>query len=176
MTSGIYQLTFASGAIYIGQSVNCEERYAQHCDKMHKGTASQKMQKQYEIYGLPTQTILFMCHRDYLDTMEAFFINRSYHTEPNINTSIPKLDKSVDYRWLLQNEIWLQHSAASILGMVVKTHNEAAQAKKDFEELKSQYTKDLLQAKAQEEVRLGRDQKVQALLNRNWIRRLLNLQ
>lgn len=87
MTTGIYQLTFANGDNYIGKSVDIENRWKQHADKMQKGTAAKPMQDAYRKYGFPNSEILCTCHENHLDIAEAAYINRN---KPSLNTSIPK--------------------------------------------------------------------------------------
>lgn len=86
MTSGIYKLTFPSGRIYIGKSVDMDNRWRQHFDKFKKGTAAKDMQYEYDTYGKPVPEVIYKCHPDHLDIMESFFISR---VNPELNTSRP---------------------------------------------------------------------------------------
>lgn len=86
MTSGIYKLTFPSGNTYIGKSINIENRWKQHFDKMNKRTAAALMQAEFNIYGYPECAIVFECHDDHIDLVEACFINR---VRPKLNGTYP---------------------------------------------------------------------------------------
>lgn len=87
MTSGIYELTFPSGLTYIGKSVNIENRWKQHRDKLLKGTAASNMQTEYNICGLFVGSVLWEGHSDHIDIMEAMFINR---LKPQLNGTYPE--------------------------------------------------------------------------------------
>ena len=87
MTSGVYQLTFPGGATYIGKSINIEERWKQHTNKMYKGTAAKNMQAAFNTYGAPMGRILRECHEDHIDVVESCFISRN---QPTLNSDRPK--------------------------------------------------------------------------------------
>lgn len=87
MTSGIYELTFPDGSNYIGKSINVEERWKQHLDKMQKGTAAKPMQAKWDRYGDFDAKLLVACHVDHIDILEETFIARC---NPTLNTTRPK--------------------------------------------------------------------------------------
>jgi len=87
MTSGVYQLTFSNGDTYIGKSINIEERWKQHTNKMYKGTAAKNMQAAFNAYGAPMGRILRECHEDHIDVVESCFISRN---KPTLNSDRPK--------------------------------------------------------------------------------------
>ena len=101
MTTGIYRLTFLDGTTYIGQSVDMEVRFEQHCKNMLKNKASEKMQYAYKHFGLPKQDFLVTCHRDHLDILEAFYINS---LRPVLNTERPvsEIDSTL-YKVIVEN-------------------------------------------------------------------------
>lgn len=86
MTSGVYQLIFASKRQYIGKSIDIETRWQQHWDKLAKGTASKLMQQEFYQHGDPVPSVLFECHPDHIDLVEACCIAR---LQPELNTSRP---------------------------------------------------------------------------------------
>ena len=86
MNSGIYLYTFANGDNYIGQAVDIPKRWEQHTSKMLKGQHTKLVQAAYDRHGEPVLDTLLICHPDYLDPMEAWFI-RFY--SPTLNSSIP---------------------------------------------------------------------------------------
>lgn len=90
MTTGIYQLTFEDGSIYIGQAINIEKRYEEHLTQLINGTHSVKMREAFSRSGstLPSVKIIIECHRDYLDIFECFLIHDA-DRGLLVNTSIP---------------------------------------------------------------------------------------
>lgn len=77
MTVGIYRLIFDKyNRYYIGQSVNIEQRYKAHLQKLNNGTANVKMNHAYNTYGIPTLEILCECSKENLNIFEkeAFII------------------------------------------------------------------------------------------------------
>lgn len=84
--SGIYKITFPSGKTYIGKSIDFYTRIKQHYDKFKKGTAAKPMQEQYNLYKTFRAEVVFECHPDHIDLMEAVFISR---INPDLNTSRP---------------------------------------------------------------------------------------
>lgn len=88
MTMGIYSLTFiGSKDVYIGQSVNVENRWIAHKKYMKAGTANYKLQRMYNKVGLPSLEIL--CTTDVKDELnileaEAFDIFNSIDSGYNI--------------------------------------------------------------------------------------------
>lgn len=89
MTTGIYKLTFDSGKCYIGQSVYIEKRWDQHSEKLREGKAAKPMQREYSTYGMPKFEILCYCHKDYLDIMEAYWINQ--YKPFSLNSIFPEM-------------------------------------------------------------------------------------
>lgn len=59
MTMGIYVLKFkGTDKVYIGQSVNIENRWIAHKKYMHAGKSNYKVQEAYKSYGMPTMEIV----------------------------------------------------------------------------------------------------------------------
>lgn len=87
MTIGIYRLNFSSGAFYVGQSVNIESRYQQHCRRLRVSIKSnQKMLEEYKSSGLPAFEILKECSIEELSVQEAYYIDLfSATTYPGLN-------------------------------------------------------------------------------------------
>ena len=62
MTCGIYRLIFkGTTKVYIGQSINIENRYKRHIYLMEKGTSTPPLQCAYPQYGTPELDILAEC-------------------------------------------------------------------------------------------------------------------
>ncbi len=89
---GIYLLRFSgTDSVYIGQSVQIEKRYKQHCTDMRSGRASPKMQEAYEKYGLPELEVLAECSTSELDSLEEEAISIFDSSNTGFNTySSPK--------------------------------------------------------------------------------------
>jgi hypothetical protein len=86
MISGVYELSFPNGSRYIGKSMDIHRRWTEHRNSFNKGKAAKKMQECFDRYGFPDGTILYECHSDHVDLMEAYFIIKN---TPSLNTSIP---------------------------------------------------------------------------------------
>jgi hypothetical protein len=111
MNSGIYIYTFTSGAKYIGQAIDINDRWQQHTKKMQAGKHTKLIQAEYNRYGLPYFEVLVRCHPHYLDAMEALYI---YNYKPSLNTAIPKmyLTKNISAQ---VNQTTLEMSAYELL-------------------------------------------------------------
>lgn len=71
MTCGIYKLNFAgTDKVYIGQSVDIEDRFRQHLRFMRKGMSPKKLQAGYDKYGAPALSIIATCTTEELDSFE----------------------------------------------------------------------------------------------------------
>lgn len=193
MTSGIYQLNFNEELFYVGQAQDIPARMKQHLDKFRKGTAAQKMQAAYNTHGVPQFSVLLYCHRDYLDLMETYFIHLNKRYQGCLNTSIPKLDPTVNYEALITHNL-LEHSVVDMIAAAVKATGTATQLEEELSVLKTTYNERLMQLRAKEEVAQGRDEnalykkmypsieqaykETQALLNkyqkRNLLQRIFN--
>lgn len=79
MTKGIYLLKFSGlNAVYVGQSLNIEERYTKHLYRLKNNKANHKLQQAYEAFGEPQLEILHILEegsQDTLDELEQMAIN-----------------------------------------------------------------------------------------------------
>lgn len=91
MTIGIYKLNFSSGKIYVGKSVWIEKRWNQHIENMRDRKAAGPVQREYNTYGMPRFETLCYCHKDYLDIMEAYWIN--YYKPFSLNSLFPEVQE-----------------------------------------------------------------------------------
>ena len=74
MTQGIYLLSFpGTPKLYVGQSINIENRYKGHLQDLYSKTHSKKMNEAYLKYGTPTLEIECICTGD-MDEKENEFI------------------------------------------------------------------------------------------------------
>jgi hypothetical protein len=89
MTTGIYQLKFKSGKSYYGQALDIKSRFGDHIKAMKAGTASRKMQAEYDSFGEPELEVVIKCHPAYLTHIEDYIIYYNYG--PNcLNTNKPR--------------------------------------------------------------------------------------
>lgn len=88
MTCGIYLLGFNNTPkVYVGQSLNIEDRYKNHCYLLLKQEHSDKLNKAYLDFGLPTSIeILEECTSDNLNNLEAYYISLWDAVEDGFNT------------------------------------------------------------------------------------------
>lgn len=76
MTIGIYMLSFkGSNEVYIGKSVNIENRFTGHKWKLRKGEGALKLQKAFNTYGEPSLQVLCQCKEEELNTEEVRLIS-----------------------------------------------------------------------------------------------------
>ena len=101
---GIYLLTFPGGATYVGKSVNPQQRWLQHLEKLKTGTAARNMQCAYQPgRGFQAQVLLH-CHPDMLDEYEGYYINT---LKPTLNTQRPagREDYPILERWAQTSQV-----------------------------------------------------------------------
>ena len=186
MTSGIYQLNFNNQAFYVGQSQNMEVRWKQHADKFRKHKAAEKMQEAYNKHGMPKAGILIKCHKDYLDTLENYYIAIQKQYPNCLNTSAPPPDPNVNYVWLLQNTHMLEFPAVEILDNFIKVVHDKDALQEDYDKLRGHFNTGYMLHKAAVELRDGKDQnavllqraqqKLDRLMNRGLYDRVFNHQ
>jgi len=71
MTCGIYILRFnGTDRVYIGQSLDIEDRFIKHKSAFKRSVAAPKLQKAFDQYGLPNLEILLECKSSELNTSE----------------------------------------------------------------------------------------------------------
>lgn len=142
MTCGIYQLIFSSGKRYIGQSVDIENRWKQHFDKMQKGTAAISMQREYSACGLPQTFYITECHRDYLDILESIYIHIGFQDYGNnmLNTSIPKGYTQQDINILVDNKELLMQPIIKVFSMLTGANNRIGTIQFEKEDALQAYT------------------------------------
>lgn len=96
MTTGIYILRFHNtDNVYIGQSINIEDRLKSHILSARAGRSSRKLNEAYATYGEPSVEILIECTEDELDFNENLAIEIFNSVDNGFNTlytaeSMPK--------------------------------------------------------------------------------------
>lgn len=157
MASGIYQLNFNEELFYVGQAQDIQSRWQQHMDKFRKGTAAQKMQAAYALHGQPQFSVLVNCHKDYLDIMETYYINLNKRYEGCLNTSIPKLDPTINYQMLIEHD-FLSYSIVNLVDASMNLTNQVNELEDELSVLKTVHNERLMQLRVKEEVAQGRDE------------------
>ena len=85
---GIYKLNFnGCTKVYIGQSINIEDRYGTHIETMKKGAHTKKLQEAFNIYGYPSIELEKICTRDRLDIEETLLIEKYDSINEGFNTA-----------------------------------------------------------------------------------------
>lgn len=88
MTQGIYKLVFKNtDKVYVGQSINIENRYSTHLNELKNKTHSHKLQEAYTLYGMPSLIILQKSSEDNLDSLEEHYIQEYNAVLHGFNTS-----------------------------------------------------------------------------------------
>lgn len=156
--TGIYLLQFGNLYRYVGQAVDIRARVQQHIDSLLAGKAASKLQAAYADFGLPVATVICYCHRDHLDSLEAYYIQQ-YDDRFCLNTTKPVCTFSyVDEETI---EI-LQSSTESICDLV----NTYKQVCLDYEEEKAELAdtiEDLRVLRTEEEIQADVDGKIKLL-------------
>lgn len=75
MTCGIYKLIFGSTSYYVGKSTNIEQRFNRHLTNLKNNLSNSKLQKAYELHGVPRYCILEECDIDDLNEKEIYYIS-----------------------------------------------------------------------------------------------------
>ena len=135
MTTGIYLLVFSSGKYYIGQSVDIDNRWKQHYDKLSKGTAAKPMQAEYNRHGLPTAKVLLECHRDHLDMMEGMFITSNLGPKM-LNTTIPAEYTEYEIKVATSDTDQLKLSIVEILSKLRVAQNNVTSLEEEVDALR----------------------------------------
>lgn len=162
MTSGVYQLTFTSGNTYIGKSINIENRWKQHFDKLSKGCAAANMQAEFDKYGYPEGKTVFECHPDHIDIVEACFINR---LKPVLNGTYPP-DPFIGFYDVAYDGLMdmLHMSTTEHVAKLYEAKDANIEATTQIDKLKRQVDA-LLVKRSREEIRSDINKRIEAYTN-----------
>lgn len=186
MTCGIYQLTFQSGMLYIGQSVNIENRWAQHFDKFQKGTAAKSMQQEFNRVGSPSAEILLVCHKDHLDMMETMYIHSRLDQvrERVLNTSIPACYSDEDVAIATSDDTYLKVPITALIKGLKSAKANMANLQEEVDALhdKGIQTPEAIRKVSVDNAQLKSDvsklliinQELSRKANMNWLERLFS--
>ncbi len=87
MQIGVYKLIFDNtDKVYIGSSINIEQRYKTHLTSVEQGRASKKRIKTFDLYGKPRLEILQLCDTDSLCILEQKYIKEYDSVNNGFNT------------------------------------------------------------------------------------------
>lgn len=89
MTCGIYlgaPISASTNKVYIGQSINIEDRVRKHTYRMIKGIHTTKMQEAYKEYGEFEWEVLKECTEIELDDLEKYYIKLFNAYSDGLNT------------------------------------------------------------------------------------------
>lgn len=162
MTSGVYQLTFSSGATYIGKSVDITARWKQHANAFVKGKATEAMQAEFNKCGHPDGKVLFECHPDHIDLVEAVLIARC---EPTLNSARPE-DPFPGVDDMTEIFSLLGVSTHEHVNKIVELSDKYIKELENIERLNKEIA--LLKiARTEREVNVEKDRKIAALRNDN---------
>ena len=75
MCSGIYCLLFSNNTYYVGKSTDVYRRYKEHIKALYNNTSFKKIQKSFNIAGVPELLILQECSINTLSSKEHYWIN-----------------------------------------------------------------------------------------------------
>lgn len=95
MTIGIYKLEYTDGSVYIGSSVNVEERYKTHCYSMVANKhPNHKIQRAYNQHGLPKLVLITECLPEDLSFLEESSIAEYDAVESGLNLSYNSINRN----------------------------------------------------------------------------------
>jgi hypothetical protein len=130
MSSGIYLLDFRSGGCYIGKSVNIERRWEEHIKSLSEGKSAKKLQDAYKRYGIPSRSILLLCHEDHISLMETIMIRR---LKPTLNSASTAPITLEDIDTLCSNGTHLASSTGTLIKQVCALGSHVTRLENEIE-------------------------------------------
>lgn len=188
MTTGIYKLTFLDDSFYIGKSTDIAKRWDQHTKNMQKGTHTVKVQSTYNMYGPPSFDILFECHADHIDIMEAFFIN-AYWSDNILNTTRPappseeeiEVIRSADNSLFQMSTFSHMYTISSLTNALEEMNNEIKEMEREYNENLQGLKDGTLLAITEKQLKYANDdnialkEELHKLKNRGLLARIFNI-
>lgn len=87
MSCGIYLLSFNNTSkVYIGQSLNIEDRFRRHLWQFTVGSNSKKLTMAFTLYGIPSLEIEEVCEQSCLNDRENYYIQLWDSVKNGFNT------------------------------------------------------------------------------------------
>lgn len=131
MTTGIYELTFAPGVKYIGKAIDIESRWDEHASSFLRNKAAAKMMAAFKQYGYPDGQIIAKCHKDHIDFMECYYIDRE---RPLLNTQVCDSISDEDFAIVQEMISLLGYSTIEHLTMIKDFNAKIDQLEDDLAE------------------------------------------
>lgn len=124
--SGIYTLTFPTGAIYVGKTNDFVRRVEEHRKKLESGTAAKLLQAELSKLSSGNElsfSLVVECHEDHIDLMEDIYIRQAKADYGSLclNTTQRKALSQEATDILLKNVELLNNSTADHL-QLLKSH------------------------------------------------------
>lgn len=89
MTCGVYKLEFkGTDKVYIGKSINIEQRFVLHRSKFNRGIHTVKLQNAFNTFGMPVLHILVECTRELLGEAENTAITNNNAMTCGLNSML----------------------------------------------------------------------------------------
>ena len=134
MTTGIYELTFAPGVKYIGKAIDIESRWDEHASSFLRNKAAAKMMAAFKQYGYPDGQIIARCHKDHIDFMECYYIDRE---RPVLNTQVCDAISDEDFAIVQEMISLLGYSTIDHLRMMKEFEERIVVLEDDLAEAQS---------------------------------------
>jgi len=137
MISGIYKLSFSSGLFYIGRSDDIDRRWQEHMQAFQNGTAAQRMQLEYDAYGMPNFEVIYECHPDHCDLAESAIIQ---HCDRNylLNTQFPRRITTQEWETMCDCQELLELSTCDHLRLIFQNTELLSQKNLEVYDLRHQ--------------------------------------
>lgn len=140
--SGIYTITFPTGAIYVGKTNDFYRRVEEHRKKLESGTAAKLLQAELAKLSSGNELeieLVVQCHEDHIDLLEDIYIRQAKtdYGSRCLNTTQRKALSSEATDILLENVELLNDSTAEHLKDLLDFYSEIQELKSRIEILES---------------------------------------
>lgn len=137
MFSGVYKLTFSSGAYYWGSSNDIDRRWQEHRLAFQNGTAAERMQREYDLCGMPKFEVYFPCHQDHVDLVESALIQ--FDNSPLLlNRQTPRIITSEEWMTICDCQELLEASTCDHLKLIFRNTELLTQKNMETLQLKQE--------------------------------------
>lgn len=140
--SGIYTITFPTGAIYVGKTNDFVRRVEEHRKKLESGTAAKLLQAELAKLSSGNEldfNLVVECHEDHIDLMEDIYIRQAKADYGNLclNTTQRKALSQEATDILLENVELLHDSTAEHIQDILNNYYEIEQLQSRIQVLES---------------------------------------
>lgn len=141
--SGVYQITFPTGAVYIGKTNDYYRRIDEHINKLLKGTAAKALLEEIRKTKGESElniSLIVECHEDHIDLMEDIYIRRAKQEYGSmcLNTTQRKDLGQWTTTILEDNLEYLKQSTAEHLHLIHNKDKEITSLKKHINFIESE--------------------------------------